>query len=77
MMARNVFMLRCVLFVSCHSFRRFFRSLLLVSCFLYIMPKEGEVSEDANAGSNGSFEDLRVYFDQKFFHLKRALGRSS
>ena len=29
------------------------------------MPKDGEVSEDADAGSIGSFEDLRAYFDQK------------
>ena len=37
------------------------------------MPKKGEVSEDANAASIGSFKDLSVYFDQKFSHLKREL----
>ena len=32
------------------------------------IPKDGEVLQDANAGSIGSFEDLRAYFDQRPSH---------
>ena len=45
--------------------------------FFYIMPKKGEVSEDANAACIDSFKDLRAYFDQKFSHLKCELFGSS
>ena len=37
------------------------------------MPKAVTVSEDVDAGSIGSFGDLRAYFDQRFSNLKREL----